>query len=225
MRALFGETTSGQLGGLPSIAPGLTPPGINTPTGQPSDPFAAMLAQMSGQLPGVGPSSTAFGGSPSSIGGLGMNVAAVVPRPRSTFMKLAPLLHAISVLSLVAFFVFRFEPNAYFGIPQPTWDRWAGLAKGEGNVAFVPIFYAFTTLQLLLHSIRIYYEPPPVAPSGILGVVVTHLPPPFPQLIHTARKYVAMGSAVLDDICVLLFGIGVVVWAAKLAAPHPGGVV
>jgi hypothetical protein len=140
MRALFSGMTGANAGGFPPlggpvgalpIAPGITPPGINTPTGQPSDPFAAMLAQMAGQAPGVGPSSTAFGGMPT------MPPMTDLPKPKTTFMKLAPLIHAFSVLSLIAFFVLRYEPNAYFGILQPTWDRWASLAKGQGNVAFV----------------------------------------------------------------------------------------
>jgi hypothetical protein len=56
-------------------------------------------------------------------------------------------------------------------------------------------------------------------------MVVSNLPHPYPGIINTARRYLGMGSAVMDDIAVMVFGIGCVVWAAGIAVPNPGGVV
>jgi len=234
MRALFSGMAGGQPGGLPSIAPGLTPPGINTPTGQPSDPFSAMLAQMANQSSGGGlsdgssllnplafPPGAGAGGMPNP-----MMQSVNPPAPKTLLHKILPLIHAISVIFLLGFFIVRGEPTAYNGVPEPMtqtfWNRWSSLARyksDQGGVQAVPVFYAFTTLQLVLHSIRIYYEPAPQPPSGILGMIIPNLPPPFPSLVSTGLKYVRMGGAILDDLCVLLFAVGVVVWGAGLAVP------
>ncbi|KAG8932417.1 hypothetical protein FRC01_014143 [Tulasnella sp. 417] len=224
--------------GLPSLAPGLTPPGINTPTAGggplPSDPFSAMLAQLANQqqLPASAEGAAinplaAFG---SSSAATSAAVAVEPPKPKTLLQKLVPLLHAVSVLFLLAYFVFKGEPSAYeAGSPavggalgsMSRWSRWSSLVRAksdEGGIAAVPIFAAFTTLQIVLHSIRIYNEPPPQPPAGILGMVVSNLPPPFPNVIQTGLKYLQMGGAVMDDLSVLVFAVGVIVWGAGLFA-------
>ncbi|KAG9051233.1 hypothetical protein FS837_010520 [Tulasnella sp. UAMH 9824] len=225
--------------GLPSLAPGLTPPGIGTPTAGggplPSDPFSAMLAQMaSQQLPSSteGAATNPLAAFASSAG-LGAPTAAAVavqpPKPKTLLQKLVPLLHAVSVLVLLAYFVFKGEPSAYEagngGAVLPgsmsVWSRWSSLVRAksdEGGIQAVPIFAAFTTLQIVLHSIRIYNEPPPQPPAGILGMVISNLPPPFPNAIQTGLKYLQMGGAVMDDLSVLVFAVGVIVWGAGLFA-------
>ncbi|KIO31176.1 hypothetical protein M407DRAFT_241884 [Tulasnella calospora MUT 4182] len=227
--------------GLPSLAPGMTPPGINVPAAGgplPSDPFSAMLAQLANQPQLPSSSSTdgaaaaammnplaAFG----SSAGPTASVAVSPPKPKSLLQKLVPLLHAVSVLFLLAYFVFKWEPSAYeagggaadLPASMSGWSRWSSLANAKsdvGGIQAVPIFAAFTTLQIVLHSIRIYNEPPPQPPSGILGMVISNLPPPFPNAIQTGLKYLQMGGAVMDDLSVLVFAVGVIVWGAGLFA-------
>ncbi|KAG8894727.1 hypothetical protein FRC00_008536 [Tulasnella sp. 408] len=226
--------------GLPSLAPGLTPPGINTPTAGggplPSDPFSMMLAQMANQqqLPSssdgaaANPLAAMFGASAAGVP-TAASVAVQPPKPKTLLQKLVPLLHAVSVLVLLAYFVFKGEPSAFeagnggAGLPPSMsgWSRWSSLVRArseEGGIQAVPIFAAFTTLQIVLHSIRIYNEPPPQPPAGILGMVISNLPPPFPNAIQTGLKYLQMGGAVMDDLSVLVFAVGVIVWGAGLFA-------
>jgi len=201
------------MGSINSLAPGLTPPGTNSPSGAPAtDPFSAMMAQLaSGQQLGSG-----VGGMPPMPPGfppgMGMSQAVAVARKRTRLEKLWPLLHVVSILCLLAYFVMGYEP-ALFG--EGHWARWASLVRSksdEAGVHPVPLFYAFTTLEIVLHSVRAYIEPQAQPRSGLIGMVIANLPPPFPGLIATGSKYLAMGGAVVDDLSVLLFGVGMVVW-------------
>ncbi|KAG8977260.1 hypothetical protein FRB90_008870 [Tulasnella sp. 427] len=196
-----------------------------------------MLAQMAaGQQPPF-PSIDGAGGGPAlnplaaAFGGItpnaGASVAVEPPRRKTLFQKLTPLIHAVSVLVLLVYFVFKWEPSAYdagsTGVPESMggWARWGSLVRAkneEGGVQAVPIFAAFTTLQIVLHSIRIYNEPPPQPASGILGMIIPNLPPPLPNVIRTGMKYLQMGGAVMDDLSVLVFAVGVIVWGAGLVA-------
>ncbi|KAG8936902.1 hypothetical protein FRC03_008608 [Tulasnella sp. 419] len=225
---LLMQALMGRLGGGPSapnplgMLPGLTPPSV-TPqlSGQPPDPFAALLANLQSNGPSDGPQ---FGP------GLGMQNPLFqpipAPKPKSRLQKLLPLLHITSILCLLAFFVIRYEPSLHAtlpdAIPQSRWSRWSDLRWSKGNewsVQAAPLFYAFTTIQVILHSVRIYSEPPPLPPSGILGLALMNLPPPIPTILSTARKYLSMGGAVMDDLSVLLFAIGFLIWGAGWAVP------
>lgn len=85
------------------------------------------------------------------------------------------------------------------------------------------------TLQVMLHSLRIFtghvsrrsrlsrmcvdYKllQNEVQPPALLSLALPHLPPPFPSLIMNGLRYVRMGSAFLDDIAAVVFGIGMIV--------------
>jgi len=200
----------------------------------PTDPFAAMLANFANPQAGVGsgPLAGADLGSkqqpPGFPPGIGvqnpMMQAFAPPVPRTLLQKIMPILHMVSVLCLLAAFVVYFEQAVYAGVPdamtQGVWERWASLAwskSSAGGVQAVPLFYAFTTLQVLLHSIRIYFEPPPQPPSGMIGMAIMNLPQPLPNLITAGMKYFAMGGALMDDLSVLLLAVGFVVWGAGWA--------
>jgi GET complex subunit GET2 len=51
----------------------------------------------------------------------------------------------------------------------------------------------------------------------LLGLVLPYLPPPFPQAILTSLRYLQMGSMVLDDLSILVFGIGLVIFVSNWA--------
>ncbi|KNZ82132.1 hypothetical protein J132_07716 [Termitomyces sp. J132] len=78
--------------------------------------------------------------------------------------------------------------------------------RGQG-----PFFWAFTTLQLVLHSVRIFSGFDTVQPPTLLAIVLPHLPPPLPSIIVNGIKYFQMGSLFLDDLAGLLVGIGFIV--------------
>jgi len=207
------NTLGGPVGSTNAFAPGLTPLGASTPSGA-SDPFATMMAQLGAGGPQPG------GGVPPMMmppGMMGMGQAVAVPHQKTRFEKLLPLLHMAAVLGLLGYFVIAYEPALLGG---GSWDRWAALvrSKTDTGVQPVPIFYAFMTLEIILHSMRILVEPPPQPPSGLIGMAISFLPPPIPGIISTSSKYLAMLGAVLDDLSVLLFGVGLVVWYAGWAA-------
>lgn len=49
----------------------------------------------------------------------------------------------------------------------------------------------------------------------LLSLALPHLPPPLPSIILNGMKYMQIGSVFLDDVAVLLFGVGFVVWLAS----------
>lgn len=89
-------------------------------------------------------------------------------------------------------------------------------------------FWTFLTLQLTLHSLRIFTRnvrpgvesiscqtdahQDRVALPGIVSFALPHLPPPIPSLIVNGAKYYTMLGMLLDDIAALVFALGVVVW-------------
>lgn len=49
----------------------------------------------------------------------------------------------------------------------------------------------------------------------LLSLALPHLPSPLPSIILNGMKYLQIGSIFVDDIAVLLFGIGVLIWVAS----------
>jgi len=90
-------------------------------------------------------------------------------------------------------------------------------------------FWAFMTVQVMLHSLRIFsghvsrcslvgsvcvdHNPPQndVPPPALLSLVLPHLPPPLPSWITNGLGYLRMGNAFLDDIAAIVFGIGMII--------------
>ncbi|TFK38663.1 hypothetical protein BDQ12DRAFT_735333 [Crucibulum laeve] len=188
------------------------------------NPLAAMLFPQgapNGMGMGMG------GGFPFAAG----KVPAAPVKPPSKLQKLLPLLHLIATWLLLAYFVLWKEPqvNEAFGagvVGGSVWKRWAELGWrspiGEGLRAFrvqaVPFFWAFTTLQIALHSLRIFSGFDTVQPPALLALALPHLPPPIPSLIVNAMKYMQMGSLFLDDLAGLVVGIGFIIYFAGLFA-------
>lgn len=49
----------------------------------------------------------------------------------------------------------------------------------------------------------------------LLSLALPHLPAPLPSLILNGMKYMQFGSVFIDDIAVLLFGVGAIIWLAS----------
>ncbi|KAG2030051.1 hypothetical protein BDR03DRAFT_929313 [Suillus americanus] len=177
----------------------------------PGDPFAAMMNSLQQMDPSRG-------------GATGKVPAPPAPtKPPSVVQKFTPLLHILSTWLILGFFVLFKEPQMLVersgGFSESFWKRWAELAwrsssiEGWG-VQFVPFMWAFMTVQVMLHSIRIYTGNNQVRPPILLALAMPHLPSPFPSIITNGLRYVQMGSAILDDLSAVVFGIGMVVLIA-----------
>ncbi|KAK1222443.1 hypothetical protein PQX77_014712 [Marasmius sp. AFHP31] len=226
-----GQPAIGEVPGAPQIPPSLA-----------DNPLAAMLFGAAGGQgatggmppfppPGMG---MGLGKGASSSGGAGTQVQT---KKRSKLQKLMPLVHMVAIWALLAYFVVVREPEAHASVRGEAaslggridwtgmWRRWADLAhkspqatiQTQGwTIAVLPFFWAFMTLQIALHSTRIFYGFDTAQPPALLAMVLPQLPPPFPALIVNAFKYIQMGSILLDDIAILAVGTGFVIWIAGL---------
>ncbi|GLB36710.1 hypothetical protein LshimejAT787_0309970 [Lyophyllum shimeji] len=206
----------------PESLPGLTPTDVD-PTLPPLDnPLAAMLFPQGDNAFPPGAGAGAAGKAPAAA------AAAVDPPPPTRLQKLMPFVHLISMWCLLAYFVLYKEPQAYLeagGSVEAThgaglWRRWAELGRSSPVVAdgarflkvqVVPFFWAFTTLQIVLHSVRIFSGFDAVQPPTLLALALPHLPPPLPSVIVNGLKYLQMGSLFLDDLSGLIVGLGFIV--------------
>ncbi|KAF9221295.1 hypothetical protein BS17DRAFT_738000 [Gyrodon lividus] len=176
------------------------------------DPFSNMMAQLAQMDPGRG----AAGKAPAPP---------VPPKPATRLQKLMPLLHVVCMWCLLAFFVLWKEPQIFVekttaAIEVALWKRWpklvtqGALERGWG-VQVVPFFWAFMTLQVMLHSLRIFSGYNEVQPPALLTLAMSHFPPPFPSLIMNGLRYFRMGGAFLDDLAAVVFGIGMIIAIAS----------
>ncbi|ESK95560.1 hypothetical protein Moror_12634 [Moniliophthora roreri MCA 2997] len=212
------------VGPQPGAAPELPPELAN-------NPLAAMLfsAANGGTMPPLPPSM--LGKAPAS-----QQPQPQVAKPKTTFQKLMPLVHLIAIWILLAYFVFMKEPEVQGEVSllesrdglTSIWRRWAELAFRDPKasvdsmgakgwtVTVVPFFWAFMSLQIGLHSTRIFYGfDNPQLPT-LLAMALPHIPPPFPSIIVNGLKYLQMGSILLDDLAILTVGTGLIIWVAGL---------
>ncbi|KAK7468372.1 hypothetical protein VKT23_002888 [Stygiomarasmius scandens] len=169
----------------------------------------------------------------------GAMMATEPPKPKTLLQRLMPLIHLVAMWALLAYFAFFQEPKVYeetFGATsvsgsgwQGVWTRWGELAKrnplssssdsltGESagwTVAALPFFYAFISLQIGLHSIRIFsgFDKPQL--PSLLSIALPHLPAPIPSIVVNGAKYLQMASAFFDDFALVAVGMGFLVWIA-----------
>ncbi|PAV21706.1 hypothetical protein PNOK_0166300 [Pyrrhoderma noxium] len=182
------------------------PPGLGDGEGGPGGELAAMMKMMGAdsQMP---PPMT----------------QAQPPAAPSLYSKLRPLVHLLASWSLLSFFAFSLEPQAYASQPgsqvSSVWDRWAELgwrsAKEPFGVQPLPFFWAFVTLQLVLHSFQIFTRLDPVRPPTLLALALPYLPPTARSVITNVLVYVRMFGMLVDDLAILIFGIGLLIWASS----------
>ncbi|KAG6886558.1 hypothetical protein C0992_003383 [Termitomyces sp. T32_za158] len=156
----------------------------------------------------------------------GKTPAAAVPALPTRLQKLMPFVHLLSMWALLAYFVFYMEPRLWTesfvdagGQKFEIWRRWAELGRTTKledvalmlRIQVLPFFWAFMTLQIALHSVRIFSGFDAVQPPTLLAFVLPHLPPPLPSIIVNGLKYLQMGSLFLDDLAGLLVGIGFII--------------
>ncbi|KAF8972577.1 hypothetical protein BDZ97DRAFT_1901133 [Flammula alnicola] len=153
----------------------------------------------------------------------------VEPKEKSKLQKVLPLLHLLAMWCLLAYFVLWGEPKVHKDLTgedlglgvMGLWKRWADLGQKSPLLAnslqtfrihVVPFFWAFTTLQIGLHSLRIFSGFDSVQPPTLVALALPHLPPPLPSIIINSLKYMQMGSLFLDDLSGLVVGIGFIIY-------------
>ncbi|TFK28350.1 hypothetical protein FA15DRAFT_665313 [Coprinopsis marcescibilis] len=212
------------------------------PTLPPLDnPLAAMLfgnlAQGQGGFPGAQDGSSNPFAFPPGLMNLAQAQQGPGPvqkdKPKTRLQKLMPVVHLLAVWSLLAYFVLWFEPKIYAENGSAaiggggTWSRWARLLREHPvggavskvfGVQTVPFFWAFLTVEVLLHSTWIFSKSDAVRPPTLVALALPHLPPPIPSIIINSLKYIRMISAFLDDIAGLIVGLGFIVYFAGLFA-------
>ncbi|PPQ98967.1 hypothetical protein CVT24_003463 [Panaeolus cyanescens] len=237
MNASMGAPGQGQSQAppLPLSSPIGDPIGPVDPTaGMENNPFAALLG--AGGPGAGGPQNPLF---PPGM----MPVQPEPPKEQTKLQKALPLIHLVAMWCLLAYFVLWVEPNTYMAttgrvdggvFTSSFWARWADLGTGRWTaekarrlflVQAVPFFWAFTTLQIALHSLRIFSGYNAVQPPTLLALALPHLPPPIPSLIINSLKYVQMGSLFLDDLAVIVVGLGFLVYFAGWMAPPQGSLI
>ncbi|KAJ2915641.1 hypothetical protein MD484_g4753, partial [Candolleomyces efflorescens] len=151
------------------------------------------------------------------------------PPPRK-FQKYLPLVHLVVLWALLGYFVFWFEPKVYeanvvdaFPSAGGLWARWrelvgrspvseAGLKRLQVQIA--PFFWAFITVEVMLHSIQIFTGSNTVQPPSILAMFLPQLPPPIPSIVINSLKYFRMFSMFLDDVAGVIVGLGFIIYFA-----------
>ncbi|KAH7330617.1 hypothetical protein B0J17DRAFT_158042 [Rhizoctonia solani] len=152
-----------------------------------------------------------------------------LPESKPFLVRCLPMLHIIATVSLCLWFVVFGEPAAFASAGwnelSPTsgsmWSRWAVLARKESEsfgIHPMPFILVFITLQLILHSLSIFYNPTPIEPTGIFGMIVPHLPQPFPSIIIHSMKYLKLGGVLLDDLSIVIFILGITVFLSSFTA-------
>ncbi|KAF8168444.1 hypothetical protein B0H34DRAFT_761211 [Crassisporium funariophilum] len=187
------------------------------------NPFDALLGAQNGA--GVG------GGMfpPFGPGMSGKASAGNEESQQTKLQKAMPLIHILAMWCLLAYFVLWFEPQAHGAVTGENvrilgtglWKRWSELGQQNPllsnaartfRVQIVPFFWAFTTLQIALHSVRIFSGFNSIQPPMLLALALPHLPQPLPSIIVNALKYMQMGTLFLDDLAGLVVGIGFIIY-------------
>lgn len=166
--------------------------------GGPGDnPFAALFPQGMPQMPQDG-----------------QTPAPQAPRARTFSQRLLGLLRLVAVLLLVGWAVY------WQRLHSASWEQraraWGDLNQRRDNreVLMLPTMFFWTFLALLIgqHAFRILDDNEPVALPTLVSFALPHLPSPLPAIIVNGARYYNLLSLVLDDIAVLVFALGVVIW-------------
>jgi len=145
-----------------------------------------------------------------------------VERPKTLLEKLLPLLHAASTILFLLFFLSwtNASSTATEGmLSTDHWRRWGDLATSKPAFGWSSdhrhVLWAFLSLQVALHSLRIFTHSSPPRVPMLLSLALPHLPHPFPMVIQTGMRYMQMAGLLLDDVSILVVGIGAVIFLAR----------
>jgi len=228
---------------------GNAPPGeppLQSPLGDPSDPIDMSLPPMDNPLAALlfPQAQQQTGMQQMRLGAAFDGARAASPahaalRRPSRLQGFVPFVHLLAVWGLLLFFVVWYEPAQYAqrvgnfvdlgGRTYGVWDRWANLLTAHPSTAsivrptpdLVPFFWAFLTLQVTLHSARIFSKQDAIEPPKLVRLALPYVPPPYSAYIIRGLKYFQMISAFLDDIAILIVGLGLLICTARLFSSAP----
>ncbi|KIL62203.1 hypothetical protein M378DRAFT_25730 [Amanita muscaria Koide BX008] len=176
----------------------------------------------------------------------GMNVPATrVQKPKTLYQKLVPAIHLMAMGCLLLWFVlWRGGEYSYLehggdamSVNPRFWERWTELARRPPQImqepfgvvgssyflsseANAPIqqnfFWAFTTLQIVLHSTRLLSGIDDLQPSTFLSLVLSQLPQRISTVVLSILRYMQLGAMFLDDVACLVVALGFLVYIATL---------
>jgi len=101
------------------------------------------------------------------------------------------------------------------------WNRWARLASSPAEqsswgIEMVPFFWAFVSLELALHSTRIFFNFDPTKPPLLLALALPHLPKPIPSILMYGLRYSQLIGTLADDLAAAVVAIGLFIAASSL---------
>ncbi|MBW0490973.1 hypothetical protein O181_030688 [Austropuccinia psidii MF-1] len=158
-----------------------------------------------------------------------MNGGAQQPTGKTWNDQIFSILNLLIVGGLVLSAMFWWSPmSAYWSQFQSLSPRkdeeidlnaeWAALHPPGSSPAVrqalgpAPIFWMFVTIELALQATRWIFNTRPASP-GLLGTLAYSLPRPYSTFAATGMRYYAILSSLIDDLSVLVFGVGcAVVW-------------
>ncbi|KAG0304326.1 hypothetical protein BGZ98_005656 [Dissophora globulifera] len=170
------------------------------------------LARMTGDEPGFGDSSRAaamqqqqnpFGNTPPGF-------TVITPQVDLT-TRWWKLLHLV----LSVLFGFGVVYTEYKR--QGDLDRFDALATekplpyGVYQVARIPVFWYFITMELILQSTRMFLHGVTATPSSTLGTIAGFLPSPFSDAIQIFMRYRLIWSSLVSDLSVVVFIVGLTI--------------
>ncbi|KAF9545691.1 hypothetical protein EC957_010554 [Mortierella hygrophila] len=82
---------------------------------------------------------------------------------------------------------------------------------GVYQVAPMPVFWYFVTMELILQSSRMVLHGVTASPSSTLGTIAGFLPPPFSDMIRIFMRYRLIWSSMVNDLSVIVFIVGVTI--------------
>ncbi|KAF9173490.1 hypothetical protein BGX20_003069 [Mortierella sp. AD010] len=82
---------------------------------------------------------------------------------------------------------------------------------GAYQVAPIPVFWYFITMELMLQSARMALHGVTASPSSTLATIAGFLPPPFSDAIRVFMRYRLIWSSMVNDLSVVVFIIGVTI--------------
>jgi hypothetical protein len=150
---------------------------------------------------------------------------------KTWFQKLIPAIHMLAMGCLLIWFVvwqgggYSYLNNkgdmALTGSTKLRfWEIWAELARRppqpvqEGLA--LNLFWAFTTLQIVLHSTRLFAGIDELQPPVFLSFVLPHMPQQLSTIVINVLRHLQMGAMLLDDIAWLVVAFGFLVYIATL---------
>ncbi|KAG0201351.1 hypothetical protein BGX28_005801 [Mortierella sp. GBA30] len=100
---------------------------------------------------------------------------------------------------------------------QGDWGRFDSLATekplpyGAYQVAPMPVFWYFVTMELILQSTRMALQGVTASPSSTLGTIAGFLPPPFSDAIRVFMRYRLIWTSMVNDLSIVVFIVGLTI--------------